>query len=154
MHPKIFQKFIVVGPSTSDPREPKFFNSIFVCSTNKYRIEKLWFSRVTSRRPNNNEFLENFKLPHSLIKLFRPPHIIFTSPPTPPTPTPLQLKFWKQVHFCLVSSFFIHTNDYYKRLNYFTVNLVILHGAGNSGQTSIKCCDPGCDVETTVVRKL
>ena len=29
---KIFQKFIVVGPSTSDPRESKFFNSIFVSS--------------------------------------------------------------------------------------------------------------------------
>ena len=29
---KVFQKFIVVGPSTSDPREPKFFSSIFVCS--------------------------------------------------------------------------------------------------------------------------
>ena len=27
-----FQKFIGVGPSTSDPRETKFFNSIFVCS--------------------------------------------------------------------------------------------------------------------------
>ena len=29
---KAFQKFIVVGPTTSDPRAPKFFNSIFVCS--------------------------------------------------------------------------------------------------------------------------
>ena len=29
---KIFLKFIVVGPSTSDPRELKFFNSTFVCS--------------------------------------------------------------------------------------------------------------------------
>ena len=28
----MFQKFIVVGPSNSDSREPKFFNSIFVCT--------------------------------------------------------------------------------------------------------------------------
>ena len=61
--------------------------------TNKYRIEKLRFSRVTSRRPNNNEFLENLQLTPSLIK-------------------------------------------------------TILLGGANSGQTSIKCRDSGCDVES------
>ena len=57
--------------------------------TNKYRIERLWFFRVTSRRPHNNEFLEKLTPRPSLIKI------------------PLQLKFWKQIHFCLFSSFFL-----------------------------------------------
>ena len=57
--------------------------------TNKYRIEKFRWSRVTSSRPYYDKFLESFSTPHSFIK------------------TPLQLNFQNKVYFCLVSFFFI-----------------------------------------------
>ena len=40
------------------------------------------------------------------------------------------------------------------RIGDFGVSEAILRGGANSGQTSLNCRDPACDVGSTTVRKL